>query len=153
MCNAAHASVPSWSVIVTVGGTLTKRGRITYSDGPPSFSGGHWLTATMAGPAHPSMKHEKSSKLAYSPRVSTWKSRRCSEVMLVDMVAVPSCWVVRERRGGLARASAPRPAAPGLDPLLAQRRPAVRTRSPGRSMSAPGRGLSLCGEHGSRAGR
>ena len=67
VCNGTHAAVPSWSAIVMVGVMLTKRGR-TMNSGPSPFSaGGYRLTATMAAPGDPSMKHEKRAKLAYSP--------------------------------------------------------------------------------------
>ena len=64
VCNGTHVAVPSWSVIVMVDVTLTKRARTTNS-GSSSFSpGGYQLAATMAAPGDPSMKHEKSAKLA-----------------------------------------------------------------------------------------
>ena len=38
-CDAAHASVPSWSVIVMVGVMVTERGRTMYFRSPASSSG------------------------------------------------------------------------------------------------------------------
>ena len=111
-----HAAVPSSSVIVTVGMTLTNMGWAMNLGCPSSASDRHPLTATMAAPGDPSIKHKKSAKLAYSPLVKVWKARRRSGVMLVDLAAIP-LWVVcsgtaRRPRSGLPASSVRRRARP-----------------------------------------
>ena len=88
----------------------------------------------MAAPGDPSMKHEKSAKLAYSPLVKARKARRWSGVMLVDMAAIP-VWVgctgrARRPRLGLR---APRPPAARLGLLPAQRMTVAGSRFSGGS--------------------
>ena len=91
---------------VAIGTFSTKRWEI-------EFSRRNGLTATMADAGALPTKHEKSAKLSCSPLVRAWKARRSSSVMLIMANPV---WRrgARERRGGLARAHAPRPATASL---------------------------------------
>ena len=56
------------------------------SGSPVSSAGAHSLTATMAAAGWWLQKQLNNAKLSWSPLVRASKARRCSSVMLVDMV-------------------------------------------------------------------
>ena len=104
---------------------LTNRGEITNSGAPPSSAEGHTVTAAMAAAGSPAQKHEKRQK--FRPRCWSAPRRRGGGRWLCWWSSgLPSGWrVARERRGDLAPAHAPRPAATKLGLLAAGFAPAA----------------------------